>query len=603
MKELVKRSEVKPQDQWDLSLIYPDLKSYQTDFDKVKELIATFPSYKGTIKDAASFVRFARIEEETERLLGKIFVYGYLKYNEDMTNQQMQSLNQKGRSLYTEYGAASAFAEPELLALPDEVFGRIIASEEAAPYAFHLERKRNLKKHILTREQEEVLASLGEVRSAPQSAYGIFSNAELPFPEIEDERGEKHLLTNGTYGQLIKSADRTLRRNAFKALHETYGRTENTLGFLLTTSMKDWIAEAKLRGYENSVEKALKPNNIPTSIFYSSIETINANLPLLHRYIALKKKILKLDEIHVYDLYVPLADAGQDRYSFDEALQIALDGLRPMGADYLTQFKAGVEGGWIDRYENIGKRSGAYSSGTYDTAPYISLNFDGTLFDVSTFVHEMGHSMHSYYSRSSQPYIYGSYSIFLAEVASTCNEKLLIQHLIGKETDQNRRIALINQELEQVRTTIYRQLMFAEFEMITHEKLEQGEQLSAGDLGSIWLDLNKKYMGPDLVLDEAIRFEWSRIPHFYNDFYVYQYATGYAMASSFARMILNEGEQTARRYIDKFLKAGSSKYPVDVMKDAGVDITTPKPLEDTLQSFSELMDLLEKEMGLAEKGR
>ena len=595
MKELKKRSEVSKADQWNLEAIYPTQEAYQADFDKVKQMIADFGKLKGTIRDAESYLHFEAAAEETERILSKVVVYGYLKYNEDLTNQTLQTMSQMGRALYTEYSTVSAFAEPEILALPDEVFERIISDEKVAPYRFHLERKRNLKKHVLTKDQEEVLAAFGEIRSGAQNTYSIYTNAELNFPKVQDESGEEHLLTNGTYGQLIKSKDRTLRKNAFEALHNTYGKTENTLAQLLTTSLKDYVTEARVRNYENSVEQALKPNNIPTEVFYNSIATINEKLPLLHRFVALKKKILKLDEIHLYDLYVPLGEAGSETYTFEEAVEMALTALKPMGADYLETFRLGINNGWIDRYENIGKRSGAYSSGVYDTMPYISLNFDGTLYDISTLVHEMGHSMHSDYTRKNQPYIYGNYSIFLAEVASTCNEKLLIHDLIAKEKDRELRIALINQELEQVRTTVYRQLMFAEFEKITHEKLEAGEQLNAGDLGEIWLQLNRKFFGEDIVIDEAIRYEWARIPHFYNDFYVYQYATGYAMAASFARTILNEGEEAAARYIDRFLKAGSSKYPVDVMKDAGVDITTPKPLEDTLKDFEELMDLLEAE--------
>lgn len=598
MKELKKRDQVNPEDLWNISAVYKDSAEYEADFKKVKQLIADFASLKGTIKDATSYLDFAKKEEETERLLGKLFVYGNLKYNEDMTNQDMQTLNQRGRALFTQYGEVSSFAEPEILALPDEVFENIINAPEVAPYRFHLERKRHLRDHIMSNDKEEVMASLGEVRGAPQSAFSIFSNAEMSFPKVKDEAGEEHLLTNGTYGQLIKSKDRTLRKNAFEALHNTYGKNESTLGFLLTTNLKDWIIEARLRNYENSVEKALKPNNIPVSVFYNSIDTIHDNVELLHRYVDLKKRILGLDEMHLYDLYVPLAKAGDQTYSFDEAVDIALDGLKPMGDDYTKNFKAGIEDGWIDKYENVGKRSGAYSSGTYDTMPYISLNFDGTMSDVSTFVHEMGHSMHSFYSRGNQPYIYGNYSIFLAEVASTCNEKLLIHDLIEKETDRDKRIALINQELEQIRTTVYRQLMFATFEKITHERLEAGDQLNAKDLNEIWLDLNKTFFGENMIIDEAIKYEWARIPHFYNNFYVYQYATGYAMASSFARTILEEGTDAAERYIDRFLKAGSSDYPVEVMKNAGVDITTPKPLEDTLKDFSELMDQLEKEYEL-----
>ena len=595
MKVLPKRDEVKASDKWDLAAIYRDLDEFRTDYDKVTELIGQFPALKGTIQDAESYLRYAALEEEAGRLMGKVYVYGTLLYNQDMTDQTNQNLQQQGQALFTRFTTATAFAEPEILALPDDLFDGIINDESVAQYRFHLEKMRNIRDHVLTRDQEEVLATFGEVRQGSQNTYGIFTNAELAFPTVKDEKGEEHLLTQGSYNQLLKSKDRTLRKNAFETLHETYGKTENTLGFLLVTSMKDYVAEARLRGYASSVEQALKPNSIPTSVFYNAIDTINEHLVLLHRYVALKKKFLKLDEIHMYDLYVPLGNAGSERYSFDEGVAMALEALKPMGNDYIETFRRGLTEGWMDRYENEGKRSGAYSSGVYDTLPYISLNFDGTLSDVSTMVHEMGHSIHSWYTRKNQPFIYGNYSIFLAEVASTCSEKLLIHDLIAKETDRDRRIALINQELEQIRTTMFRQLMFAEFEKITHEKLEAGEQISAGDLDAIWLDLNRKFFGADIIIDEAIKFEWSRIPHFYRDFYVYQYATGYAMASSFARQILTEGETAAERYIERFLKAGSSKYPVDVMKDAGVDITTPKPMEDAMKDFAELMDLLEKE--------
>ena len=595
MKDLPKRNEIKPGDKWDLEAIYSDLSEFNQDYDKVTQLLDKFQGFKGTIKDAESYLAYAGLEEEAGRLAGKLYVYGTLLYNQDMTNQANQSLMLKGQSLMTRLSTAASFAEPEILSLPDEDFDRIINDEAAGQYRFYLERMRNIRDHVLTKEQEEVLATFGEIRQSSQGAYSIYTNAELSFPKVKDEEGNEHLLTNGSFNQLLKSKDRTLRKNAFETLHDTYGETENTLGFLIMTSMKDYVAEAKLRGYKSSVEQALKPNNIPTSVFYGSIDTINAHLHLLHRYVGLKKKFLKLDEIHLYDLYVPLGNAGNESYTFDEGVAMALEGLKPMGPDYIAVFKQGLEEGWMDRYENEGKRSGAYSSGVYDTFPYISLNYDGTLSDVSTMVHEMGHSIHSWYTRKNQPYIYGNYSIFLAEVASTCSEKLLIHDLIAREKDRDRRIALINQELEQIRTTIFRQLMFAEFEKITHEKLEAGEQLSAGDLNRIWLELNRKFFGEDIVINEAIQHEWSRIPHFYRDFYVYQYATGYAMASSFARQILTEGQPAADRYIDRFLKAGSSKYPVDVMKDAGVDITTPKPMEDTMKDFSELMDLLEKE--------
>ncbi|NLB20791.1 MAG: oligoendopeptidase F family protein, partial [Clostridium sp.] len=352
---------------------------------------------------------------------------------------------------------------------------------------------------------------------------------------------------------------------------------------------------AKIRNYSGPIEASLSPNNIPVAVYDNSLDTINEGISSLHRYVDLKKKLLKLEDLHMYDLYVPIIDVPDEEISFDEGVKLALEGLKPLGEEYLTIFGNGVKEGWIDIYENKGKRSGAYSSGAYDTAPYILLNYHGNLRDVSTLVHEMGHSIHSYYARKNQPYVYGDYTLFVAEVASTTNEKLLIHYQIEKEKDPMKKLYLANQELEQIRTTVFRQLMFAEFEKVTHETIQEGTPMTGEDFSALWLDLNKKYFGEDIIVDEEIEIEWARIPHFYSDFYVYQYATGYAAASAFAEMILKDGEEAVEKYLN-FLKTGGSNYPVETLKMAGVDMTSKAPLEATIRRFNELIDLIEKEM-------
>lgn len=592
-KDLIKRSEVSAVDKWDLERIFKSRDELHENIEKLKGMIPEISDYQGKLDNAETIKKCFESKEKIERLLQKINTYTSLRYNEDLTNKETQADNMLGTNLYVDYSNRSSYITPEIMGLSDEKLKDLYESETLEKYRFLLQRMIDLKKHILSKDKEEAYASLSEVRNASQSTYSIFTNAELKFPEIEDSEGNKHPLSQANYTSFMHSKDRTLRKNAFTALHTAYGQFESTLASLLTTSMKSWNVDTAARGYSDPVEKALKVNDIPTAVFYNSLETVEKGIATLKRYVELKKKMLGLDEMHLYDLYVPLNSGTSKKYTFDEGVAMAVKGLKPLGEDYVSVFKSGIENGWIDRYPNVGKRSGAYSSGSYDTLPYISLNFNGEYNDVSTMVHEMGHSIHTWYSVNNQPYEYARYSIFLAEVASTCSEKLLIHDQIKNTEDRDTKIALLNQELEQVRTTVFRQLMFAEFEKITHEKLIKGEALTAADLDRIWLELNTKFYGDVCVIDDEIKYEWSRIPHFYNDFYVYQYATGFSAASSFTRMILEKGEEAATRYINKFLKAGASKYPVDVLKDAGVDMTSPQPMLDTIHNFSRLIDELE----------
>lgn len=590
------RKDVPVADTWDLSKIYADKAAYDKDFEEFKNNFEKINDFKGKLNNAKDIKAFFEFTEKMERILWKLETYAGLTFNQDLTNTESQIEDQKLMEYITKYMTAESFAVPEMMANSDENVEKILNDESLKEHRFSLERMFTQKPHVLSGDKEEAYASVSEILGSSQQAYSIFTNAELKFPDIADSKGEMHKLTQGTYISYLMSEDRVLRENAFKTLHNTYGKYEKTLAHLLTTNAKAWNLDARIRGYKSAIEKALKPNNIPVSVFENAVATIDKGVGLMHRYMDLKAKALKVDELHMYDLYVAMVEGEEPKYSFDEGVEMALVGLKPMGEEYLSIFREGVKNRWMDKYENVGKRSGAYSAGCYDSYPYISLNYHGTLDDISTMVHEMGHSIHSYYTRGNQPYQYGHYSIFLAEVASTCNEKLLIHDLIKKSSSKEEKLGLINQELEQIRTTVYRQLMFAQFEKIVHEKLAAGEALTAKEYDEIYYNLNKKFYGDKMVIDEEIKYEWSRIPHFYNDFYVYQYATGYAAASSFAKQILEKGQPAADRYINNFLKAGASKYPVDVLKDAGVDMTTPQALEDTLKNFEELMDLFEKEM-------
>ena len=493
-----------------------------------------------------------------------------------------------------QFSSYNAFFTPEILSLEDGTIEKMLESDdELKVYDTFFKVLLKEKPHILSKEMEELLASASDCLGASESIYTMLTNADMTFGTIKGENGQDIELTEGNYSSLIKSKDRRVREEAFKLLFSTYKKYENTIATSLTSSLKTFIFYAKTRKYASSLEASLKPNDIPVEVYKNAIQTINNNLKSLHRYVGLKKKLLGLDEIHMYDLYVSVIDIPKQHIEYSDAIEMVKEGLKPLGQEYLDIFDEGIKDGWVDVYENKGKKSGAYSWGSYDTMPYVLLNYNYELNDVSTLAHEMGHSIHSYYTRKEQPYVYGNYTLFCAEVASTTNEILLINDLIHKEQDKNKKLYLINQELEQIRATVYRQLMFAEFELITHETLENGGSLTSDDLDNIWYDLNKKYFGPEMVVDDEIKIEWARIPHFYSDFYVYQYATGYAAASAFAKSILENGEVAVEKY-KGFLKAGGSLYPIDTLKNAGVDMTTSMPLEATIERFNELLDMLEE---------
>ena len=594
VKKLRRRDEIPESDKWRIDKIYETPAKWNEELNKLKEEAPKLKDFEGKLGNKEDLKAFLLLNEKLSRKLGKLYVYAHMRSHEDTSNPKMQSLVNKIDPYSAEFSSYTAYFVPEILSLKEGTIENFINEDkDLKQYKIYFEMILNEKPHILSKEVESVLASVSDCLGAPESIYSMLTNSDMTFGEIVDESGRKVELTEGNYISFIKSKDRKVREAAFKLLFGTYKKYENTLATSLTSSIKNFVFESKTRKYNSSLEASLKPNNIPVEVYYNALKTVDENMDALHRYVRIKKKLLNLEEIHMYDLYVPVIECKKEHLEYKDAISLVEEGLKPLGKEYLDIFNEGINEGWIDVYENKGKRSGAYSWGSYDTMPYVLLNYNYELNDASTLAHEMGHSIHSYYTRKTQPYIYGDYSLFCAEVASTTNEILLIHHLIEKETDKNKKLYLINQELEQIRTTVFRQLMFAEFELKTHEAIENGESLTSEVLCKMWKDINIKYFGKDMNVDEEISIEWARIPHFYSDFYVYQYATGYAAASSFANSILSKGEEAVEKY-KGFLKAGGSMYPIDTLKMAGVDMTTSKPLKDTLDRFNELLDMLEE---------
>ncbi|XZJ89572.1 oligoendopeptidase F [Clostridium perfringens] len=594
VKKLRRRDEIPERDKWRIDKIYETPAKWNEELSKLKEEAPKLKDFEGKLGNKEDLKAFLLLNEKLSRKLGKLYVYAHMRSHEDTSNPEMQSLVNKIDPYSAEFSSYTAYFVPEILSLKEGTIENFINEDnDLKQYKIYFEMILNEKPHILSKEVESVLASVSDCLGAPESIYSMLTNSDMTFGEIVDESSRKVELTEGNYISFIKSKDRKVREAAFKLLFGTYKKYENTLATSLTSSIKNFVFESKTRKYNSSLEASLKPNNIPVEVYYNALKTVDENMDALHRYVRIKKKLLNLEEIHMYDLYVPVIECKKEHLEYKDAISLVEEGLKPLGKEYLDIFNEGINEGWIDVYENKGKRSGAYSWGSYDTMPYVLLNYNYELNDASTLAHEMGHSIHSYYTRKTQPYIYGDYSLFCAEVASTTNEILLIHHLIEKETDKNKKLYLINQELEQIRTTVFRQLMFAEFELKTHEAIENGESLTSEVLCKMWKDINIKYFGEDMNVDEEISIEWARIPHFYSDFYVYQYATGYAAASSFANSILSKGEEAVEKY-KGFLKAGGSMYPIDTLKMAGVDMTTSKPLKDTLDRFNELLDMLEE---------
>lgn len=589
------RSELNPEDQWDLTPIFASDEEWEKAFKEVKQLAPKMLDYQGRLMEsAATLAEALQLRDTISQKLGKVYVYAHLKKDEDTTNSKYVAFDSRASSLYVEVASAMSFISPEILKADEKTVRSYIENYEPLQvYTHYLEELLRQKAHTLSEPEEAILAQVAELANAPGDIFTMINNADMKFPTITDENGEEQELTHGRYIRFLESRNRRVRQDAFKAMYDTFKKQKNTLAATLNANVKKDVFYARVRKYPSSLEASLDKDNIPVSVYTGLIETVHQFLPAFHRYLALRKRTLGLDELHMYDLYVPLVEDDKMTYEYEEATQLVRESLKPLGDEYLAVIDEAFGSRWIDVYENVGKRSGAYSSGTYGTPPYILLNYQGNLNDVYTLTHELGHSVHSYFSRKTQPYIYSDYTIFVAEVASTLNEALLTHHFLQETDDPVMRKIILNHYLESFRGTVFRQTMFAEFEKLIHEKAEAGEALTADKLNEWYYDLNKTYFGPDVVVDEDIAMEWARIPHFYYNFYVYKYATGFSAATALSQQIIHEGQEAVNRYLT-FLKSGGSDYPLELLKKAGVDMTSPEPVRQALQVFEQTLAELEE---------
>ncbi|TLS37799.1 oligoendopeptidase F [Pseudalkalibacillus caeni] len=595
VKKLPQREEVAAEDRWNLEAIYETDEKWEEEFKNVKELLPEMEKYKGKLGESAEtlFEALKRQDKITMKL-GKLYTYAHMRYDQDTTNSYYQGLNDRAANLATQVSSQLAFVVPEILSIPEETIQTYLnENKDLELYKQALDEINRQRPHVLSKEEEALLAGVSDVTNSSSNTFGMLNNADLKFPSIKDENGEETEVTHGRYIRFLESSDRRVRKDAFKAVYNTYGKFKNTFASTLSGTVKRDNFYANVRHYDSARQAALDNNNIPEEVYDNLVKTVNDNLGLLHRYVRLRKKALGLDELHMYDLYTPLVKDVKMDISYNEAKELILKGLDPLGKEYLNILEEGFENRWVDVQENAGKRSGAYSSGTYGTMPYILMNWQDNVNNLFTLAHEFGHSVHSYYTRETQPYPYANYSIFVAEVASTCNESLLNHYLLNETEDKKKKLYLLNHYLEGFRGTVFRQTMFAEFEHEIHERARNGEALTPELLTKLYYDLNVKYFGDDLIIDEEIGLEWSRIPHFYYNYYVYQYATGFSAAASLSKQILEEGEPAVERYIN-FLKAGSSDYPIEVLKKAGVDMASPQPIEDALKVFESILTEMEQ---------
>jgi oligoendopeptidase F len=594
-KKLPARSEIPEKDTWRLEDIFATDKEWEKEFDEVKELIPSVTAYAGKLGESSENLYNAlKTQDDVTLRVEKLYAYAHMRYDQDTTNSFYQGLNDRIQNLYTQVASALSFMTPEILAIEEEKISSFLEENEALRlYKHALEEITRQRPHVLSAEEEALLAKAGDVLGASSTTFGMLNNADLEFPTIKDEEGNEVEVTHGRYTRFLESEDRRVRKEAFSAMYDTYGKFKNTFASTLSGTVKRDNFNALVRHYESARQAALSANNIPEEVYDNLVTTINKHLPLLHRYTKLRKKVLNVDELHMYDLYTPLVKDVNMKVTYEEAKEYTLKGLEPLGEEYKSVLEEGFNNRWVDVHENKGKRSGAYSSGSYGTNPYVLMNWQDNVNNLFTLAHEFGHSVHSYYTRKTQPYPYGDYSIFVAEVASTTNEALLNEYLLENLEDEKQKQYVLNHYLEGFRATVFRQTMFAEFEHDIHVKAQNGEPLTPELLSKTYYDLNKKYFGEDMVIDEDISLEWARIPHFYYNYYVYQYATGFSAATALSKQILEEGEPAVERYLE-FLKAGSSDYPINVLKKAGVDMTSAKPIEEALKVFEEKLDEMEK---------
>lgn len=592
--EVKDRKDIDVKDTWNLESIYANNELWEEDYAALEKDAAEFAKLKGAIEaDVSKIPAVLDAYYGLHRRLSKLSVYARMRFDQDTTDSTYQTMSAKIGSLGVKIGAASAFVEPEILSYSKEQLEAAEKeNERTAYYGRKIEEMLRGQEHTLDAEKEELLAAAGDMAEAPDDIFSVLMNADMKYPDFVLEDGTHLPLTNSTYISYMESPDRAVREGAFKTLYGQIASLKNTFAAIYRGNLKQAKFYAQSRKYSSARAMYLADSNVPESVYDNLLSAVHEALPMMYRYVAVRKKVLGVDKLHMYDVYTPIVAAQNQTYEFEQAKQMVLEALKPMGEDYLSHAREGLENRWIDIYPNKGKKGGAYSWGCYDSQPFILLNYTKNLDSVFTLIHEMGHSIHSYYSRTAQDYAYSEYKIFVAEVASTCNECLLMHDLLEKTTDKEQRKYLLNHYLDSFKGTLFRQTMFAEFEKTAHDYCAQGKPLTAEALSQMYLELNQKYFGPDMEKDEEIAYEWMRIPHFYTPFYVYQYATGYSAAVALSAKILKEGKPAVDAYMS-FLKGGESKDPIDLLKMAGVDMTTEKPVADALALFGELVTELE----------
>lgn len=594
--EVPTREEIEEQYKWNLTDIYSSDEEWEIDFKFVEESIIGYAQFEGRITDSSvTLLACLKFDEEIDMKLERLYLYSMLAKDSDMRNTKYQGMDDRIKQIYSKVLTASSFIKPELLKTDEEkLIGLINSNPDLKIYKQSFDDLLRFRKHTLEREQEELLAMASEVTQVPYNTYSLFTNADLKFPIVKDEHGNELEMSHSRFYSALYSKDRSYRERAFKSYLKPFMENVNSFSSLFNGNLKSNIFYAKARKYNSAREAALFKNNIPISVYDNLVEAVNKNIAPMYRWASLKKKLLKIDELHPYDVYVTLFDQKlEKKYSYEKSKQIVNDSLKIMGEDYLTSLNKAFDNRWIDVYETKAKRSGAYSSGTtFGVHPYVLLNWTDLLNDVFTLAHEMGHNMHSYYTGLHQPYTYANYSIFLAEVASTFNENLLLDHLIKISESKEEKLFLLEKYLNNITTTVYRQVMFAEFESLTHSKAENGEALTPDVLCKLYKDVYQKYWGPEMKIDEEESFTWARVPHFYYNFYVYQYATGFAASEALALKVKSEGEPAVQKYLD-FLKAGSSDYPINILDKAGVNMNSQEPILAVTTKMNQIIDEIE----------
>jgi oligoendopeptidase F len=598
LQTLMKRADIAQEFIWDLESIFPTDDDWENDFKTLQQRVPELEALKGTLAQSGqALLGVLQKRDELFEELETLLVYASMRRDEDTTNSKYQGMFDRAMQLFVRASTIASYIEPEILALAETTLDKFMQETPGLDlYRQQLDDLNRKRPHIRSTEVEAVLAAAGEISEGPDAIFSMIDNADLKLPLIKNEEGEEVQLTKGNYLVYIRSTDRRVRKEAFEGMHSTFLKQRNTIATTLSAQVKGDIFYTRQRGYGSCRERALAGNNIPVNVYDNLVETVGEHIYLLNRYMRLRKRLLQLDELHMYDLYVPIVKETADEISYQEAGDSVVAALAPLGENYTEILKQAFKERWIDVYETPGKRGGAYSGGGYATRPFILLNYQNKRDSMYTLAHELGHSMHSYFTRTSQPFQYGDYSIFVAEVASTLNEGLLTEYLLKTNDDPAERLAILNHSLEDFRGTLFRQTMFAEFEQQIHSRAEKGEPLTADMLSTMYHAINEKYYRAEAVIDELIDIEWARIPHFYYNFYVFQYATGISAASALVQQILGEGKPAVDRYL-KFLSSGSSDYSIELLKKAGVDMTSPEPVRQTLQLFNSYLTQMEELLG------